>query len=144
MAIPKIFSAYELPPDPGLCCEDLSLTQQHFQDECDINLIMERALSTGEEPPVRPTFYGDFSDIYSFQEIHDKIQHAMDEFSSLPAKIRDRFYNNPANLIQFMSNPDNRLEAISLGIIDAPASGRNSSPLDVTVTTDTNTTTNEV
>ena len=143
MKTPTVYTAFNPSPDPGLKCEDLSLTQQHFKDECDLNLIMERATSTGEFPPERPTFYGDFTDMMDFQTLSAKMLSAQKEFDNLPANIRDRFYNNPANLIDFMSNDSNLPEAIALGLVDDPKTSRNSSPLDVTVTTDTNTTTKE-
>lgn len=143
MKTPTVYNAFFTPPDPGLSCEDPTLTQQHFKDECDLNLIMERALSTGEMPIERPTFYGDFTDIGDYQALNEKMLSAQRQFNDLPAAIRDRFYNNPANLIDFMSHESNLQEAVALGLIEAPETGRNSSTLDVTVTTDTNTTTGE-
>lgn len=141
MKTPTVYNAFNPPPDPGLLCEDPSLTQQHFKDECDLNLIMERALSSGEPPVQRPTFYGDFTSLQDYHALNEKMLSAQREFESLPARLRDRFYNNPANLIDFMGNESNLPEAIALGIVEPPKESRNSSLLDVTVTTDTNTTT---
>lgn len=141
MKIPTVYNAFNPPPDSGLECKDLSLTQQHFKDECDLNLIMERAIGTGELPPQRPSFYGDFADVADYQSLNEKMLSAQREFDNLPANIRDRFYNNPANLIAFMGDSSNIPEAIALGLVEAPQASRNSSLLDVTVTTDTATTT---
>ena len=141
MTTPRVYNAFDLPPKVVLSCQDLSRTQQHFKDECDLPKIMARAMSTGEAPPTRPTFYGDFSSLGDFQTLHDKLNRAQNEFMSLPANVRERFYNNPANLIDFMFNPQNRQEAIALGLVEAPKSVVTVTPLDVTVTTDTNNTT---
>ena len=41
-----------------------SLTQQHFREECDVNLIAARYLQTGVLPDNdRPVFYGDVSQV---------------------------------------------------------------------------------
>lgn len=115
-----IHSAYDPPEDPGISNDDPTLTQQHFQDECDINLIMARAMQTGELPEAKPSFYGDFSDITDYQTSLNKIQRANEEFMALPASIRDRFNNDPANMILFMENSDNRPLAIEMGLIESP------------------------
>jgi len=116
--IPYIYSAYDLPEDPGITCEDPSLTQQHFQDECDLNLIMARAADTGELPPGRPTFYGDFSDVSDYQSMLGKIQKAQSEFQNLPANIRDFFRNDPSLMLDFIHNPDNLEQCRTLGIFE--------------------------
>nr|QJB20932.1 MAG: internal scaffolding protein [Microvirus sp.] len=135
--LPKIYSLYDKPIDPGIECLDPSLTQQHFQDECDINLVMERALSTGELPPPKPTYYGDFSTTMDFQSVMDTLNKATEQFQTLPPKVRERFANDPSHLIDFMNDPSNKAEAQFLGLIEPVTV----TPLDVTVTTDTKTTT---
>jgi phage internal scaffolding protein len=44
-----------------------------------------------------------------------------DEFEALPAQIRARFDNDPAQLIEFLENSDNRPEAEELGLVDKAA-----------------------
>lgn len=116
----EFYSAYNTPPDDGIYNEEPTLTQQHFQDECDINLIMARATQSGELPPGRPTFYGDFTDVQDYQSALHKIQKANTEFMALPAHIRDTFHNDPAEFLAFTMDPNNKDQAISLGLIDAP------------------------
>lgn len=111
--------------DSGLKCEDLSLTQQHFAEECDINYIVERFGVTGQLPPgavYQPT-YGDFTGIGDYRQALDAVQAADDAFMALPAKIRERFDNDPALFVDFCSSndPADRAEAMDLGLIPYPA-----------------------
>ena len=103
----------------GLACSDPSLAQQHMRDECDINVIVERFGVTGSLPvsPVEPT-YGDFSGVSSYQDALIKIQQTDADFMALPAKIRERFANDPFELVNFLASEANRNEAIELGLID--------------------------
>ena len=105
--------------ESGLRCEDASLTQQHQKDQADINFIVEQFNVTGVLPtsPVSPQ-YGDFTGISDYQSALNAVIDAQDEFMSLPANIRSRFENDPANLINFLDNEENRQEAIELGLIE--------------------------
>lgn len=103
----------------GLACEEPSLTQQHFADECDINTILRRFNITGQLPeaPLSPR-YGDFSGIGDYHSCLNAVLLATEQFEALPAAIRARFGNDPAELIEFLDNADNRSEAIELGLLD--------------------------
>lgn len=118
---PYNYDADELSNDTGLKCLDESLTEQQHIEEADINYIADRFMRTGEMPQLlhMPTS-GDFEDTTNFQEAMNLIATAKQEFLSLPAKIRTRFSNDPAELIRFIEDPENRLEAIKLGFIDKP------------------------
>jgi len=104
--------------ESGLHCEDATLAQQQFKDECDINNIMEKFGMTGLIPqnPLSPQ-YGDFSGVNDYHSALNAIMAAEEQFDALPAKIRERFANDPANLIDFMENPENRSEAEKLGLV---------------------------
>lgn len=39
------------------------------------------------------------------------------EFARLPARIRGQFNNQPALLLEFVNNSDNRMEAVRLGLV---------------------------
>ena len=41
-------------------------------------------------------------------------------FDALPSRIRKRFNNSPAQLLEFLADTANVSEAISLGLISAP------------------------
>lgn len=116
--------------DPGLDCRfDLdtgeeipSLTKQSFQDECDINVIMARYEKTGQLDHVntaRPEF-GDFAAVPDYQTAMNTVLEANSMFDAMPSGIRDRFGNDPAQLLAFVNDPANREEAIELGIVDRP------------------------
>ena len=100
-------------------CEDASLAQQHFKDECDINNILRQFNVTGllPEATLSPR-YGDFTGIGDYHSALNQVIAAEDEFMSLPATLRARFENDPALLIEFLNNPENYDEAISLGLVD--------------------------
>lgn len=105
--------------ESGLTCEDVTLTQQHPKDECDINNILRQFNITGQLPnqPLQPR-YGDFSGIGDYHSALNQIIATQDEFMALPANIRSRFQNDPAELIEFLENKDNLEEAISLGLVE--------------------------
>ena len=130
--------------ESGLACEEPTLAQQHYKDECDINTILERFNVTGMLPqsPISPR-YGDFSGITDYHSALNKVMAAMEEFDNLPAQIRARFDNEPANLIEFLEDEKNRPEAEKLGLVERAISGEMATstvtPLDVTVLGDTNT-----
>jgi phage internal scaffolding protein len=108
--------------ESGLRCEDASLAQQHFKEECDINTILQKFNVTGllPENPLSPR-YGDFSGISDYHTALNRVIAAQDEFDALPATLRARFENDPAQLIEFLENSDNRSEAEKLGLINPAA-----------------------
>ncbi|QCS36714.1 minor capsid protein [Capybara microvirus Cap3_SP_649] len=114
--------------ESGIACEEASLAQQQFKDECDINNILRQFNITGELPnaPLSPK-YGDFTGISDYKTALDRVIAADEEFMNLPATLRARFDNDAANLIAFLDNEENRAEAEKLGltepkqVITAPA-----------------------
>lgn len=106
--------------ESGLACEDASLAQQHFKDECDINNILRQFNITGQLPnaPLSPR-YGDFTGITDYKTALDWVIAVDDEFMALPADLRARFKNEPANLIEFLNNEANRQEAETLGLVES-------------------------
>jgi len=98
-----------------------SLTQQQFKTECDINNIMRRFAQTGEITHLnrRRGSFQDLSEIgESYQEMLSTVKMAQDAFMELDPKIRDRFKNDPGNLLAFISDEKNKEEAIKLGLIE--------------------------
>jgi len=97
------------------------MTQQQFKDECDINNILRKH---GHDPVAfqaltRPGGkYADFSNITEYREMLDTVMSAQDAFSSLPAHLRYRFGNDPSQLLDFVQNPNNYDEGVSLGILN--------------------------
>lgn len=103
----------------GLHCEDATLAQQQFKDECDINNIMQKFGMTGLLPqaPLEAT-YGDFSGVYDYHTALNAIIASEEQFNALPAQLRARFDNDPAKLMEFMDNDSNREEAVKLGLVN--------------------------
>jgi phage internal scaffolding protein len=108
--------------ESGLACEEPSLAQQHFKDECDINNILRQFNITGllPESPLSPR-YGDFTGIGDYHTALNRVIAAQDEFEALPAQIRARFNNDPAELIEFLEDDKNRPEAEILGLVEKGA-----------------------
>lgn len=104
----------------GLVCETPSLTEQQFRDECDINSIISRYKVTGvlgDPMDNREPVYADCSSIPDLLTAQNFIIQANDDFMALPSSIRKRFDNSPVSMLQFLQDPNNREEAIQLGLI---------------------------
>lgn len=100
-----------------------TLAQQQFKDEADINRLVDRFLRTGEIPPVDGrAIYGNFLDIpLSYQDCLEAVCRAQEVFDELPSKLRQRFNNDPAELLSFLQDPKNLDEAVKLGLLEKPA-----------------------
>lgn len=107
------------PADCGkFFCEGETRTKQSFREECDINRIMARYLRSGVLPPgVGVGRYGDFSAVTDFHEAQQIIKEAEAQFASMPAKVRDRFKNDPGVFLAFVGDPANAKEARELGLL---------------------------
>jgi len=101
---------------------DDGLTQQNFQDETDINNIMAKFAKTGLVDHVNKVTgsYGDFTTVQDYQLHLDQVMAATEAFMALPAKVRQRFENDPSHLLAFVQDPRNRDEAIALGLVEPP------------------------
>lgn len=108
--------------ESGLKCEDPTLTQQHFKDDSDINTIVERFHITGELPQnIRMPSSYDFAGVFDFQSAMDTMNAARKAFQAMPAIVRARFDNDPAEFVQFCDDPQNLEEALKLGLVpEAP------------------------
>lgn len=98
---------------------EVSLVQQQFGAEVDINNIVRRFGLTGDVPFAGPQgVYGDFSGITDYESALAKIEGANDRFMKLPAEVRDKFENNPGTLIRLA----NELDAKEFGkLLEPPA-----------------------
>ncbi len=109
----------------GLVCEEPTRAQQHHKDECDINVILERFGKTGQLPVNAISGnYGDFSGVHDYHTAMNAIIASESEFAALSGQLRARFDNEPAKLIEFLDNPNNKAEAEKLGLIN-PTSQNN-------------------
>jgi len=102
-----------------------SMTKQSFKQECDINHIMAKYLATGMIPAGTSVGrYGDFSAATDYLDAQLTIKNARDQFASLPAKVRERFNNDPFQMLEWIGDKDNLDEANELGLLSEEASSR--------------------
>lgn len=107
-----------------------SYVQSAYKDECDVNRIMEKFNRTGLLPQLinsNPRF-GDFSEVPDFQEAQNIIATANSQFAALPAKLRDRFRNDPAEFLAFVHDEKNKGELAELGLLKPEAVERLKAP----------------
>lgn len=103
--------------ETGLRCDDPSLTQQQFKEETDINTIVDRFMKTGHLPtPSSMPQYIDYLGVFDFQSAMNAVRQADENFMRMDAKIRARFHNSPQEFLEFFANPENREEAVRLGL----------------------------
>lgn len=91
----------------GLRCTDESKTVQSAKEECDINTIVRRFGVTGTVPQgVRTPAYGDFEDIFDYQSAQNALLSAEQSFMAMPAHVRARFENDPAQFVDYCTAVD--------------------------------------
>jgi len=106
----------------ALVCLDKSRAQQSGKAEADINTIVRRFKLTGQLPSdVRVPRYVDFESVTTFHEALSLVREAGEAFMRMPAYVRARFGNDPEGFLAFVENPENRDEALKLGILNVPA-----------------------
>lgn len=139
-SLPVIRTRYQKQTSPGVCFADApSMTKQSFAAEADINTITRRYIQTGVLPSGdRKPSYGDFSSSADYLSLQNRLAVARQDFEALPSDLRADFGNKVENLLEYISDPANREEAIELGLLPAGAPASSEQPLlDVTVPTDT-------
>jgi len=96
-----------------------SKTQQEFKPVTNINSIMDMVRQKGTAPVnIMKASYGDFSNVGDFQKTLHQVNKAQQLFSLIPAKFREQFNNDPAQLLDFVADPKNRKEGITMGLIN--------------------------
>lgn len=95
-----------------------TLTQQAIAEETDINVIVAKARATGQLPnrDIKGVFQ-DTTQIPDYQSALNILNEADEAFASLPSNVRAKFKNNPAELLNFISNDQNYDEAVKLGLV---------------------------
>lgn len=79
------------------------ITQQHFREETDINVIVQRFGLTGQLPrgAVLNGVYGDFTGITDYESAVATIEAAQVRFNQLPPELREKFENDPGRLVEY-------------------------------------------
>lgn len=97
-----------------------NLCQQSFKDECDINTIVKRFGLTGEMPQALvPPTYQNFEGIFDYHTAMNAVRAAGEAFMELPADVRKKFKNDPAEFVEFCSKPENVDEMLRMGLASA-------------------------
>lgn len=124
MAVPKLFHQFSQDREsPGVDCSVMpSMTKQAFKDDCDVNVIVERFARQGEFPVFDPADFswGDASTV-DFRDMLDIVNAANAAFMQMPAKIRNRFENDPRQFVDFCSDKANAEELLKLGLAAKPS-----------------------
>ena len=98
--------------------DTVSLTQQEFSAECDVNNIVKKYQQTG----ILPRSHGEprygYAPAVDFREALEIVMSTEEHFMSLPSEIRQRFENDPAELLAFLDDPENLEEARQLGLAE--------------------------
>lgn len=117
MRTPYNYNTDEASEETGSYNDEVSMTQQNFKDECDINNIIDKfgVEHVAQDPRQMPTSE-DFIGTFDFQTAQNMIVAAREAFMDQPAHVRARFDNDPAKMIAFVENADNYDEAVKLGI----------------------------
>lgn len=112
---------------PGIKCEDFDLvsgeqvfrTKQADKEGCDIHNVLRRIEQGSLLPDLVKSDprYGDFSMARDYRESMEIVLNAQQQFMALPAATRERFKNDPAQMLAFCEDKKNVEEAIKLGLI---------------------------
>ncbi len=92
-------------------------TKQSFKDECDINKIIARHTRTGvlvHQNANAPT-YG-YATSQDFATAMRTVTDAQNTFNNLSEEIQQRFDGDPAKLLDFAQDPENKAEGAQLGL----------------------------
>lgn len=107
--------------------DEPSLTQQHHKDSTDVNLIIAKYKQTGIMPEMRKKgVYADVSEITDYHQMVEKVMAADAAFMTLPASVRERFSNDPAQLLNFLQDPRNYDEGVKMGLYEPKIPQNNS------------------
>lgn len=102
-----------------------SMTKQSEMDACDIHNVLKQFSQQGFEALVREKAatgqYADLPDEIDYQNSLNIVLAAQASFATLPSQVRERFANDPARFLDFLANPDNREDAVRMGLVEAPA-----------------------
>lgn len=113
------------------CSVEPSLTVQADLDSCDINQIMARYDRTQLDVFADRVNSGIYQDLASMPDYHsamDIVVTAQEAFDALPADLRSKFQNDPAQFLDFVEDPSNSAELVKLGLASSVLADQPSSP----------------
>lgn len=122
-----IRTAYDNPPAPNTGAVSFKgqplKTEQHHKNDCDINTIVKRVMSSGLDPFADRRHMLRYVDAVNHPDdlmsAFNLIKQANEDFEMLPSDIRERFNNNPQELMNFVHDKSNYAEAVKMGLVVA-------------------------
>lgn len=97
-------------------CTGKKLTVDSEKDSTDIN----RLVKSFTPPDPRQLQFFDTTELPDFREMQDTIVRVHDQFAALPSRLRERFNNDPTDLVEWLADPENQDEAVELGLRSKP------------------------
>lgn len=120
----------ELPPSVGTSFPEKSLTRQSELASTDINVIMRQYEKTGQVPvSVREGFFGDVSELGTYQNMLRLMDEAQAAFYALPVATRELFGNNVAAFLDDVATADEARLA-ELGLVEKAAEAAPVAPVE--------------
>lgn len=112
----------------------LGKTKSEFAASCDLTAMVKRVTggdvkrvftdkSIGDHflTNILPTLkFADYSAVPTYDEALNLIMSAEESFFNMSSSVRSRFDNSPSKFMDFMSDPSNLPEAVSLGLVNPP------------------------
>lgn len=87
-------------------------------EACDVNTIVKQFTRTGLLPQRQGARYEDVSSL-DYMEMRNFLADREALFRGLPARVRARFGGDYYQLLRWLENPENREEAVKLGLVQA-------------------------
>lgn len=111
----KFHTRFNPPAVTGLVTTQPSLA---IQSDYESTLIPNIVALHGGIPHRPMPMFDDFTQVpSSYEEIQERMIEATNRFYDLPSALRERFSNDPASLLSFLSDEANRDEASRLGLL---------------------------
>lgn len=125
--MPKFPTRFSPRRVPGFASSKPSMThQEDLRPSLVENILRGHGVGVRAGTPLFGDFTATPADFQGAVDLLDRTQAAFDE---LPSAVRDRFGNDPAALLSFLSDPRNRDEAARLGLLRVTPKGGSSEPL---------------
>jgi phage internal scaffolding protein len=118
------------------CSNDPIITEQSHKKEVDINqIIRKHGMDMIQKTAALQQLVFDENPNNDYSEAMRIVARAQESFLRLPSAIRGRFENDPAKFMDFIHNPDNEAEMISLGLAIEKPPVAEPEPVAVTIVT---------
>lgn len=100
---------------------DQGMTEQHHQQECDVNYILKKYIKTGNITHTKKhePQYGDSTSL-DLHEALNIVTNANSMFMELPAQTRAKFENDPGQFLDYVQDESNLDEMYELGLAYKP------------------------